>query len=105
MNRRELLLAGAAVCASGPALAQMKMMDRDMAAMTGMPRGPMTPPAHVAGFLLPEGAPLRELPRLANRATDGGRFEAQLTAGPAKARFANGLTQRSWPTTAKVPDR
>ena len=78
MNRREFLLAGVAVCASGPALAQMKMKGPGMSGMGGMP-------------VLPEGAPLRELPRLANMATDGGRFEAKLTAGPAKMRFANGL--------------
>jgi bilirubin oxidase len=88
MNRREFLLAGVAVCASGPTLAQMEMMDHDMAAMNGMPRGPS---AHVAGPVLPEGAPLRELPRLANSATNAGAFEATLMAGPAKARFANGL--------------
>jgi FtsP/CotA-like multicopper oxidase with cupredoxin domain len=91
MNRREFLMAGVAVGASGPALAQMKMTDHDMASMNGMQRGPTTPSAHVAGPVLPEGAPLRELPRLANRASNGGRFEAPLTAGPAKARFANGL--------------
>jgi FtsP/CotA-like multicopper oxidase with cupredoxin domain len=90
MDRREFLLAGA-VCASGRALAQMKTMDRDMPGMEGMQHGQATPSAHVAGPVLPEGAPLRELPRLANRATDVGRFEAELTAGPAKARFANGL--------------
>src|SRR5712691_5259216 len=78
MNRREFLLAGVAVCASGPALAQMKMKGPDMSGMGGMP-------------VLPEGAPLRELPRLANMAIDRGRFGATLTAGPAKMRFANGL--------------
>ncbi len=77
MNRREFLLAGAAVWMS-PALAQMKMRGPGMSGMTGMP-------------VLPEGAPLRELPRLANMATEGGRFEAALTAGVAKARFADGL--------------
>jgi len=49
-----------------------------MSGMSGMP-------------VLPEGAPLRELPRLANMAVEGGRFEAALTAGVAKARFADGL--------------
>src|SRR5882762_3968496 len=88
MNRREFLLAGVAVCASGPTLAQVEMMDHDMAAMNGMPRGPS---AHVAGPVLPEGAPLRELPRLANMATGPGRFEAKLTAGPTKVSYANGL--------------
>src|SRR5882672_337124 len=63
---------------SGPALAQMKMRGPGMSGMSGMP-------------VLPEGAPLRELPRLANMATEGGRFEAALTAGVAKARFADGL--------------
>ena len=69
----------------------MKMMDHDMSGMGGMQHGQMMPPAPVAGPALPEGAPLRELPRLANMATDGGRFETKLTAGPAKMRFANGL--------------
>jgi len=91
MNRREFLLAGVAVCASRPALAQMKRMDHDMAGMNGMQHGQMAPSAPVAGPVVPEGAPLRELPRLANTATDRGRFEAELTAGPATARFADGL--------------
>lgn len=91
MNRREFLLTGAAMCVSGPALAQMKMMDHGMPGMKGMQHGQMMPPAPVAGPVLPEGAPLRKLPRLSNLATEGGRFEAELTAGPAKARFAHGL--------------
>ena len=55
MNRREFLLAGAAVCVSGPALAQMKMRGHGMSGTSDMP-------------VLPEGAPLRELARLANSA-------------------------------------
>jgi bilirubin oxidase len=78
MNRRDFLLAGAAVCVSGRALAQMKMSGPGMSGMSGTPA-------------LPEGAPLRELPRLANMAAEGGRFEASLMAGQSKARFANGL--------------
>jgi FtsP/CotA-like multicopper oxidase with cupredoxin domain len=91
MNRREFLLTGAAICVSGPALAQMKMMDHDMPGMNGMHHGRMMPPVSAAGPVLPEGAPLRELPRLANMATEEGRFEAELTAGVATARFADGL--------------
>jgi bilirubin oxidase len=91
MNRREFLLTGAAICVSGPALAQMKMTDHDMSGMNGMRHGPMMPPAPAAGPVLSEGAPLRELPRLANMATEEGRFEAELTAGLAKVRFADGL--------------
>nr|WP_246088456.1 multicopper oxidase family protein [Phreatobacter stygius] len=40
---------------------------------------------------LPEGAPLRELPRLVNQAAAKGVFKARLTAQPAKVRFAAGL--------------
>lgn len=36
MNRRKFLLAGAAVCISGPALAQMKTMNHGMPGMGGM---------------------------------------------------------------------
>src|SRR2546421_363217 len=36
MNRRQFLLSSAAACVSGPALAQMKMMDHDMSGMGGI---------------------------------------------------------------------
>ena len=91
MNRRQFLLSSAAACVSGPALAQMKMMDHGMSGMGGMQHGQMMPPAPVAGPALPEGAPLRELPRLANMAPERALFEAKLTAAVAKARFVDGL--------------
>jgi len=91
MNRREFLLTGAAMGVSGPALALMNTMDHDKSRMGGRPLGQMMRSAPVAGPVLPEGAPLRELPRLANMATAEGRFEAELMAGAAKARFADGL--------------
>jgi len=92
MNRRQFLLSSsAAACASGPALAQMKMMDHDMSGVGGMQHGQMMPPAPVAGPALPEGAPLRELPRRANTAPERALFEAKLTAAVAKARFVDGL--------------
>jgi bilirubin oxidase len=87
MNRRDFLLAGAAVSVSGRALAQMNMSGPGMSGMNGM--SGMT--GMSAMPVLPEGAPLRELPRLANRAAEGTGFEASLTAGPSKAHFANGL--------------
>lgn len=91
MRRRDFLLASAATCLAAPAAAQMKM-DHGAHGMTGMPGmsgAPMAPMAPMAsGPVPPEGAKLRELPRLANRATAPGSFEAALRAGPATARFA-----------------
>jgi bilirubin oxidase len=87
MNRRSFLLAGAAcVSFSARATAAMKMED-----MPGM--GAVHGKAARTGVVptLPEGAPLRDPPRLANRATQPGLFEAALTAAPAKTRFINGV--------------
>src|ERR1700730_9732885 len=91
MNRRESLLPGAAIWVAGPARAQMNVMDHGMSGMSGMQHGPMMRPAPAAGPVLPEAAQLCELPRLENMATEEGLFEAELTAGPATARFADGL--------------
>ena len=87
MNRRSFLLAGAAsVSLAGPATAAMKMEDMPgMGAVHGKAAKTDVVP------ILPEGAPLRDLPRLANRATQPGLFEATLTAAPAKMRFVNGI--------------
>jgi FtsP/CotA-like multicopper oxidase with cupredoxin domain len=89
MNRRSFLLAGAA-CISflRSAAAAVKMED-----MPGMGAVHGKTPTAKTGILpaLPEGAPLRELPRLANRATQPGVFEAVLTAAPAKTRFVTGV--------------
>jgi bilirubin oxidase len=90
MNRRRFLLAGAAtVLAGGGALAEMKM--DSMPGMDGMDAGHdmMAAPGRLPVLL--EGAPLRDLPRLANRSVEPGLFEATLTAEPATARFAKGL--------------
>jgi FtsP/CotA-like multicopper oxidase with cupredoxin domain len=90
MDRRYFLLAGAATLTSGTALAQMKMMDQ-MPGMGAMHGGHAVPPASGAGPALPEGAPLRDLPRLMNRATAPGLFEAEITAAPTTTRLAKGL--------------
>jgi len=93
MNRRNFLLAGAATFLAGSrAMAEMKM--NGMPGMGGMDAGHgMTA---MPGRLptLPAGAPLRDLPRLANRSVESGLFEATLTAEPATARFAKGLDTR-----------
>ena len=95
MHRRTFLTASLAVLATGGhALAQME--GHDMNAMPGMggheghnmAAEPATPAAELA---LKEGEPLRDLPRLANQATEAGRFRASLTAGLAKANFVEGL--------------
>ena len=44
-----------------------------------------------AATTLPEGPPLRDLTRLANESTTLGSFRAKLAAGPAVARFAEGI--------------
>lgn len=87
MNRREFLLSGvAALVVAGPATAQMQ--DHSQHGMPGMNHGPGPVATGSASPALPEGAPLRDLPRLANRLSEAGRFEAELTAGPATHRFA-----------------
>ncbi|PRH87686.1 copper oxidase [Labrys okinawensis] len=93
MNRREFLLSGvAALVISGPAAAQMQDHSKhgmhDMPGMSGEDGKTAAPEALPT---LPEGAPLRDLPRLANRADEPGRFEAELTAKPAIVRFAEGI--------------
>ncbi|MGJ4854512.1 multicopper oxidase family protein [Labrys sp. La1] len=93
MNRREFLLSGvAALVISGPAAARMQ--DHSKHGMPGMESmsgeaGKMAAPR--SSLALPEGAPLRDLPRLANRASEPGHFEAELTAKPAIVRFAEGI--------------
>ncbi|CAM5770242.1 copper oxidase [Labrys miyagiensis] len=89
MNRRSFLLAGAAIL-SLPHAAIGQQHDHSMHGMPGMGMGgdtsaPSDSPA------LPEGAPLRELPRLENRSREPGRFEAELVAAPARTSFATGL--------------
>jgi bilirubin oxidase len=80
--------------AAAPATAQMKMdgMSHDMPGMDmGGHAGHDMGGAAEAVPALPEGQPLRELQRLANDSTALGSFKARLSAGPATARFADGL--------------
>lgn len=86
MHRRNFLTGLAGLAISGPAAAQM-MHDmghmgangaHDMATTGGKP-------------VLPEGQPLRELPRLMNEAGEAGLFKARLAAEPGLVRFAGGL--------------
>ena len=87
MNRRSFLLAGAAsVSLAGHATASMKMEDMPG---SGAAHGKTARTGVVP--VLPEGAPFRDLPRLANRSTQPGLFEATLTAAPAKTRFTGGI--------------
>jgi FtsP/CotA-like multicopper oxidase with cupredoxin domain len=89
MHRRSFLAAGLATLAvSRQAIAQMNM--EGMPGMDGhMGHDMGGAPATVA--TLPEGATLRELPRLVNESVTPGLFKAKLTAAPATARFAEGL--------------
>lgn len=89
MDRRSFLLAGAAMLsllrpagAQQPGHSMHDMPGMDMGGGDQMPS---------AAPVLPERAPLRELPRLANRSRQPGVFEAELAAGPASTRFAPGL--------------
>ncbi|MDZ5452517.1 multicopper oxidase family protein [Labrys sp. ZIDIC5] len=92
MNRREFLLSGvAALVISGPAAAQMQDHSKHGMDMPGMSPGDGKMAAPGPLPTLPEGAPLRDLPRLANRVSGPGRFEAELTARPATVRFAEGI--------------
>lgn len=90
MHRRTFLTGLATLASGGSALAQMKMngMQHGMHAMTANDA-----PGSTAGSApaLPEGQPLRELPRLANVSTVPGTFKARLSAAPAVARYAEGL--------------
>ncbi|GLS22757.1 copper oxidase [Labrys miyagiensis] len=89
MNRRSFLLAGAAMLSLlRPVAAQQP--DHSMHAMPGMDMGGGDQTL-TAAPALPEGAPLRELPRLASRSQQAGVFEAELTAAPASTSFVPGL--------------
>ena len=93
MHRRTFL-AGLASLAAAPAAAQMKMdgMSHDMPGMDmGGHAGHDMGGSAEAVPTLPEGQPLRELQRLANESTAPGSFKGRLSAGPATARFADGL--------------
>ncbi|ASW10484.1 MULTISPECIES: multicopper oxidase family protein [unclassified Rhizobium] len=85
MYRRNFLAGLAGLAISGRASAQMM---HDMGSMNGTHN--MTPAAGNTP-VLPEGQPLRELPRLRNEAGEAGLFKARLTAERGLARFAEGL--------------
>ncbi len=89
MHRRSFLVGLTTLAAAGPVAAQMKMegMDMNEHAGHGMDMG------GGSGVMptLPEGEPLRDLPRLANGATVPGVFKARLSAGQATTRFAADL--------------
>lgn len=99
MNRRIFLLAGTAAIFAGSAAAAGMKMDgmsgmgdmSGMGGMSGMGDSPMTASKSDHAPVLPEGAAFRELPRLANAATEPGHLEATLTAAPATTVFALGL--------------
>lgn len=63
-------------------------MMHDMGTMAGHGTRPHAKPA---GPVLPQGQPLRALPRLSNESTVPGRFSATVTAGPGVVRYAEGL--------------
>ncbi|WP_448951242.1 multicopper oxidase family protein [Labrys neptuniae] len=114
MKRRDFLLSGIALLAvPASAAAQqshgaMPGMDMDHGKMdhSKMGHGAMGQDASGRGGaapILPEGAPLRDLPRLVNRATGAGRFEASLMATPATARFVDGLDTPILAYNGEVP--
>ncbi len=91
MNRRGFLLAGAATLVASGASAEMKMME-GMPGMGGMQHGQHDVKSNAAETpALPEGAPLRTLPRLANGTTEPGVFEATVTAEPSTSQFVKGV--------------
>lgn len=94
MHRRTFLMGLTAAAAAGPTAAQMKMdgMQHDMSGMDmgGHAGHDMGAPINTAPTL-PEGEPLRDLPRLTNQSTVPASFKARLSAEPAIARFAEGL--------------
>ncbi|WP_420962922.1 multicopper oxidase family protein [Brucella sp. IR073] len=87
MHRRAFLSGVATLVLAGPASAQM----HHMPGMDMEEHGGHQTSAPGKAPVLPEGEPLRELPRLANEAAAPGLFKARLTAGPATAQFAKGL--------------
>src|SRR4051812_32979626 len=91
MHRRRFLAAGLATLVAAPrAIAQMKM--DGMQDMPGMDMSGHADGASAGeAVALPEGQPLRELPRLANESNTRGLFKSRLTAAPATARFLDGL--------------
>ncbi|MBB4237933.1 multicopper oxidase family protein [Rhizobium esperanzae] len=99
MHRRTFLtgIAGLAVTSSVTALVAIEKSNSagnmNMAAMNmgGMDMGDAGSPGAEGIPVLPEGQPLRELPRLANQSDEAGLFRTSLAAEPATLRFAEGL--------------
>ena len=97
MNRRTVLLSGVALAVGGDALISLRLWSGDsMGGMTGMNMDhsmEMTPAAEPQTsriLVLPEGAPLKPLTKLANTSSKPGVFEARLTAAPATVEFSPG---------------
>ncbi|AOF94335.1 multicopper oxidase family protein [Sinorhizobium sp. RAC02] len=86
MHRRTFLASLAGLVAAGPATAQMK---HDMGGTSG--HGGHNMPMAGTNPVLPEGQPLRALPRLSNQSAVPGVFKAKLAAEPGFVRFAEGL--------------
>lgn len=89
MIRRRFLLCGAASVALGT-----RSRAQPMPGMTGPHGTPATPPPGPAqgGLILPEGEPLRSLPRLRNTSGQPGAFSATLVAAPTQLQLAPGNT-------------
>jgi FtsP/CotA-like multicopper oxidase with cupredoxin domain len=86
MHRRTFLTSLAGLVVAGPAAAQMK---HDMGGMSG--HGNHNMPMAGTNPILPEGQPLKVLPRLSNQSAMPGIFKAELAAEPGFVRFAEGL--------------
>jgi bilirubin oxidase len=85
MHRRSFLAGLGGLAVAGPAAAQMN-------GMGGMPgHGHHNMPAAGTNPALPEGQPLKELPRLSNQSAVPGVFKAELAAEPGVVQFAEGL--------------
>lgn len=86
MHRRTFLASLTGLVVAGPAAAQMK---HDMGGMSG--HGNHNMPVTGAAPVLPEGQPLKALPRLSNQSAVRGIFKAKLEAEPGIVRFAEGI--------------
>jgi FtsP/CotA-like multicopper oxidase with cupredoxin domain len=96
MDRRSFLLSSVALAlGTRAASAEMKMDGmsgmEDTPGMGGINVGPDKTAHPTSQPVVPEGAPLRDLPRLANMAGEEGQFEATLVAEPGTASYAREL--------------
>ncbi|MCF1742769.1 multicopper oxidase family protein [Paradevosia shaoguanensis] len=85
MHRRTFISSLASLAVAGPTAAQM---NHDMSTMN---HGAQSNEPTTSLLDLPEGQPLRELPRLANQSATPGLFKASITAGPMNARLIEGI--------------